>query len=68
LFSGEGDGQSAYLQGLSRLPISDEVAGQLESLVSSDCDVEFLESLFDKRNPESPISIKCAIKIEDDAS
>jgi hypothetical protein len=49
------------------LPTYDEVSGQLESFVSCDREVEFSESLFDQENPESPVSVKCAIKIEDDA-
>jgi hypothetical protein len=49
------------------LPTYDEVSGQLESLVGCDGEVEFSESLFDQENPESPVSVKCAIKIEDDA-
>jgi len=49
------------------LPTSDEVSGQLESFVGCDCEVEFSEGLFDQGNPESPVSVKCAIKIEDDA-
>ena len=49
------------------MPTYDEVSGQLESFVSCDREVEFSESLFDQENPESPVSVKCAIKIEDDA-
>ena len=49
------------------MPTYDEVSGQLESVVSCDREVEFSESLFDQENPESPVSVECAIKIEDDA-
>jgi len=67
LFSSKGDGYSAYLESFSRLTVSDEVSGKLESFVSCDGNVEFSKCLFDKRDPESPVSVECAIKIEDDA-
>ena len=65
--SSEGDGYSAYLEGFSRLTVSDEVSGLLKSFVSCDGNVEFSKRLFDQRDPESPVSVECAIKIEDDA-
>jgi len=49
------------------LPGFDEVSGQLKSFVTCDYEVEFSEGLFDQGNPESPVSVKCAVKIEDDA-
>src|SRR6267378_4246404 len=49
------------------IPLILMVSRQLESFVSRHHDVEFSESFLDYRDPESPVSVECAIKIEDDA-
>jgi len=67
LFSGERDCDSADLDGFRCLACSDEVSGQLKSFVTRYCEVEFSECLFDYGDPESPVPVKRAIKIEDDA-
>jgi hypothetical protein len=67
LFSGKGYGDSTYFEGFLCIAGSDEVSGQLESVVGRDCKVEFSECFFDQGDPESPVSVERAIEIEDDA-
>jgi hypothetical protein len=67
LLSGEGDCDPAYLEGLFCLAVSDDGSGKFKRIVRCDREVEFSECLFDQGDPESPVSVECAVKIEDDA-